>query len=114
MAKVISMGQRSPADPLRLMHRGVFTQKKKVWEAMESLVGKERLVQCEIYDDVAEKRIGANQSRMTSLLTKAGRAIVLDEAGEPLFLLVESETNVVRDWDVDEDGDPVYNPVKKA
>jgi len=114
MAKVITLAQRSPADPLRVMHRGVFTQKKKAWEALGREVGEDRLKQFEIYDDVAEKRIGATQSRFTSLLTKAGRVTILDEAGEPFFLLTEGETNVLRDWDVDDEGEPVYNPAKKA
>ena len=113
MAKVIVLFQRGSVKPRKMMLRGSFTQKKKVWEAFaEGFLEKK---QSQFYDDVSEKRFDATYSRMCSLLAKIGRAWLVDTAtGEPEVLFIETQMNELRSRDVDEEGRPRPNPVPKG
>lgn len=112
MAKVIVLFQRGSVKPRKMMPRGVFTQKKKVWEAFVEGFVKGKPFQ--FYDDVLEKRSDANYGRMCALLAKVGRAwLVNTETGEPEALLVEMQVNALRNRDVDDAGKPRNNPVPK-
>ena len=104
------MNENLPVGKMAVV--GVFTQKKILWETLQSLDPdiETRL----IYNDVVDKSVDANYSWVCKLLTKAGRTHILDkETMKPLFFMVECEENQVRDSDFDEEGKPAYNPAVK-
>jgi hypothetical protein len=112
MAKVIVLFQRGSVEPRKMMLRGVFTQKKKVWETF--IVGFIKDKKFYFFDDVTEKRYDASYGRMCALLARAGRAWLVDtETGSPEALLIETQMNALRNRDVDDAGKPRNNPVQK-
>jgi len=113
MSKVIIVARRHPELGLMLI-RGEFTQKKKVWEAIEAEIGKERLAQFRLFNDLDQSSIEANYSRLCKRISDNGRTILLDESGKPEFLLVEAVQNEWRGWDLNEAGEPVPNPAGKS
>jgi len=111
MAKVIIVTQRHPSG--KMLQRGEFTQKKRFWEALTDAVGAPELEQYELYNDIDRSTVGANYSRLCKFLSSYGRAVLLDSEGTPQFMVVETNQNEWRDWDLDDSGEPVPNPVKK-
>ena len=91
------------------MIRGTFTQKKKVWEVLESLADLKVL---ELYNDVTEKRTNLTYGGLCEMLRVNGRAAIVAADGNREFQIIDGETNVLRDWDVGEEG-AVCNPVVK-
>jgi hypothetical protein len=108
MARITSLYQRHPKVG-QMFYRGPYTQKKKVWEAMESLVGP--LDSMILFDDVAGTESRLSYSRLCDSLRLRGRAVVARPDGEKEFMLLDSELNSLRNWDVDDDGSPIPNPV---
>ncbi len=109
MAKVLILGQRRSGESNRVQIRGVFSQKKKLWEQLESLAD---LNTAKLLDDVTRKESKAKYNLLCGLIAKAGRVTIVDSNGDRQFIVWETETNQLRDWDTDEEG-PVYNPTKK-
>lgn len=89
-----------------------FSQRQKAWDAMLELFPKQ-METARIVDDVTGVSTEINQDRLNRLLSKSGRAHVIDLDGKVIFLLVECEENVIRDPDFDEDGNLIYNPARK-
>lgn len=112
MAKVLMVTQRHPLG--KMLQRGSFTQKKKFWDAAEELIGKGELEKYQLFNDIDQSTVDANYSRLCKFLSNYGRAILLDSEGTPQFLVVETNQNEWRDWDIDDEGEPVPNPVKKG
>ena len=110
MAKVIVLIQNKPDTNTNCV-RGVFSQKKKVWTALEELTDN-KVGDYTLKDDVSGVQVDATYNRLCNMLTKAGRTHLLLE-DKPVFLLVELVGNEIRDWDLDNEGKPKYNPVKK-
>jgi hypothetical protein len=92
------------------MIRGVFTQKKKLWEAVGKLAGE--MKGWHVLDDVAGKSYEATYANLCNRLRLIGRATVTNPEGMRVFLIVDAQMNSVRDWDVDEEGKPQPNPIK--
>jgi len=113
MAKKIILGRMNDNLPVgKMITVGIFTQKKKLWEALEQLDSSIRSHL--ILDDVSGRSAEASYDRICGLLSKAGRVHILDaESKLPLFFMIECEENSIRDSDFDEDGKPVYNPAVK-
>jgi len=109
MARVLVLAQRRlGCHPVRAMCRGVFTQKKKLWEVMEGIFA--GLEDMRLLDDVTGKTGILKYGSLCSKLKTNGRAVIVDEEGSRVFLIIETEMNKVRSWDVNEQGDPVANP----
>lgn len=95
----------------RLQIRGIFTQKKKLWETLAELEpGLETLV---LLDDVSGKKRDANYTKLCAVVATVGRATLLGQDGRRKFLIVSVVPNQLRNWDTDDDGKPQLNPVKK-
>lgn len=109
MAKVQVLGQRCPHGK-KMLIRGVFTQKIKLWTGIEELV--ESVDDLLIKDDFSDKTMPCTYGKLCNQLTKIGRVTIIDSDG-PLFQVVDAEQNQLRDWDVDEGGEPKCNPVLK-
>jgi hypothetical protein len=92
-----------------MLIRGVFTQKKKLWEAIED-IGINSLM---IRDDFSKKLSPCSYNGLCKVLREVGRVTLADEDGKIVFMIVDAETNQLRDWDIDEDGEPRCNPVTK-
>lgn len=112
MAKVTVILQPRKAGSSKGGVRGVFTQKKKLWAALESLAGS--LTGKFIIDDVTEKEYDATYKGMCDRLRTVGRATVLSAEKTREFLVIETNMNEVRDWDTSDDGVPRINPAKGA
>jgi len=109
MARLITMVQRRSGLG-RMFVRGNFTQKKNAWEVLEGL--EPSLESMVIFDDVTGLEFPLSYRKLCDMLRKNGRAVIArPEGGNKEFLLIESEANKVREWDVDEDGIPIPNPV---
>jgi hypothetical protein len=108
MAKVQVLGQRCLHKP-KMLIRGVFTQKKKLWEAMEELYKQPLMIR----DDFTKKLVPCNYNGLCKILREVGRVTLVAEDGDTIFQIVDAETNKLRDWDIDEDGEPRCNPVTK-
>jgi hypothetical protein len=67
-----------------------------------------------LLDDVSGKQIQASYNGMCEKLRRAGRAIFLSQTGERVFLVLDSELNQLRDWDLDDQGKPRYNPIPRS
>lgn len=101
---------RSPESG-KLQIRGIFTQKKKLWEVLGQLDPElERLV---ILDDVSGKKRDADYNKLCNVITTVGRATLLGQDGQRRFLVVSVTPNELRDWDTGDDGSPKLNPAKK-
>lgn len=113
MAKKIILTKKSSNLSVGKMEVvGVFTQKKILWETINDL--DPNIESHTLYNDVADKSVDTTYSWLCKLLTKSGRAHIIEkDTRKPLFFMVECEENTVRDSDFDEDGSPVYNPVVK-
>ncbi len=107
MAKILMLGQRHPGGHEKVGVRGFYTQKKTLWAAMQSVVDPTTLI---LRDDVTGKEIQASYNGLCDKLRRAGRACLVEPDGKRLFLVVEGRTNELREWDVDEEGKPRYNP----
>ena len=107
MARIRMLAQRHPYGQDKVMMRGAFTQKKKLWEAMSTVVDPTTLI---LKDDVSGKEIQASYNGLCDKLRRAGRAVFNEPDGRRMFLVAEAVTNELRDWDVDENGVPRYNP----
>jgi len=110
MAKVLVVSESHSSG--KMLQRGEFTQKKKFWDALTELVGNE-LENYLLFNDIDQSTVGASYSRLCRFLSNYGRAILLDSGGTPRFMVVETNQNEWRDWDLDDNGEPVPNPVKK-
>ena len=108
MARLIVMAQRRPGLG-RMLVRGQFTQKKNAWEAIEGL--EPELASMVAYDDVNDAESPLSYRKVCEMLRNNGRAVIARPEGAKEFLLIESEANRVRGWDVGEDGVPIANPV---
>ena len=113
MARVCVLGQRHPQLD-KVMVRGVFTQRKKLWAALETIMAPLKLTDMTLYDDVAKTDVAASYSALCMRLTKAGRVTIADAEGRKTFLVCESMMNEVREWDADEAGVLKYNPVLRG
>jgi len=112
MAKVQVLGQRCPHGD-RMLVRGVFTQKKKLWAAMgEALGGAALVADLAIVDDMSGRSSPATYGLLCDRLRVVGRATLVGPDGRREFQVVDALTNELRDWDVDEEG-PRCNPVGK-
>ena len=112
MARALVLCQVKNSDVPKLQVRGTFSQKKKLWEVLGSCGGHQ--VGWKIFDDVAEKQYDMSYSALCNRLRLTGRATILNAEGKRIFLVVDTEKNVVRDWDTGEDGKPVANPAKDS
>lgn len=110
MAKVQVLGQRCPHGG-KMLIRGVFSQKKKLWAAMQeaSLCPLEGL---QLVGDMSGDMKDANYSRLCVSLRQTGRATLATPDGTREFQVVETVRNQLRPWDVDEEG-PVCNPASE-
>lgn len=108
MAKVTVLGQVRAAGVKRTQIRGVFTQKKKLWAALETIAGS--LTGKFIVDDVTSKEYDATYSVLCNRIRTTGRATILNASKEKEYLIVETTTNEIRDWDTGDDGLPRLNP----
>jgi hypothetical protein len=111
MAKVQVLGQRCPHGG-KMLVRGVFTQRKKLYAAMLELSGEDSWTEMELLDDVSGKTMPMNYNALCKQLRVTGRATVLGPDGKREFQVIDAATNEIRDWDVDEEG-PRCNPVGK-
>ena len=113
MAKKIILSRMNSNLPKgKMVIAGTFSQKKKLWEAICEIDSEGESKS--LYDDVEEKTIDASYSGLCKLLTKSGRAHILEKDSEtPSFFMVECEENEIRDSDFDDDGNLVYNPAVK-
>jgi hypothetical protein len=109
MAKVQVLGQRCPHGD-KMLIRGVFTQKKILWESIFNLMTG---VTLELRDDLTGNVSPSTYNGLCNSLRKTGRATLVGEDGKAVFQVVDALTNELRDWDVDEEGDPICNPVTK-
>ena len=109
MARVQTLGQRHPQTGKMLIRCCAFSQKKKVWTALESLAD---LTVLELFNDVTEKRSRLTYGGLCEMLRVNGRASIVAANGQREFQIIDGETNILRDWDVDEEG-TVCNPVVK-
>jgi hypothetical protein len=111
MAKVQVLGQRCPHGD-KMLIRGVFTQRKKLWEAMEKALKTCKLEDLTIAEDISDKTYPASYKNLCNQLRLVGRASLVDADGSRVFQVVDAETNVIRGWDVDAEG-PRCNPLAK-
>jgi len=111
MAKKIVIHQSSPRTHGKLVFIGSFSQKKNSQEALEKVAGD--LSGYFLLDDVSTKSAEYNYSRYCNLLTKAGRATILDADKKLAFVAFESIENEIRPFDFDDAGNLQYNPVQK-
>jgi hypothetical protein len=111
MARVQVLGQGCRKTG-KMLVRGVYTQKKKLWEAMEEVFDG-KLADLNLFDDVSDKTLQASYKGLCERLRVMGRATLVSMDGERVFQVIDAETNELRGWDVDEDGKPVCNPVSK-
>lgn len=107
MARVQVLGQRCPHGG-KMLIRGVYTQKKKLWAAMEEAAGGV-LGDLTIVDDVSGREAPASYGLLCDRLRVIGRATLVGPDGRREFQVVDAITNETRDWDVDEEG-PRCNP----
>lgn len=108
-SKLLVLGQRHRLGGRdRMMVRGVFTQKKLLWDALEDIV--HDIGSLTALDDVAGQEAQLSYKVLCDRIRKAGRLTITSD-GERLFLVVESPVNSLRDWDVNDEGEPRYNPV---
>jgi hypothetical protein len=109
MARVIVLGQVKEGNQ-KVQLRGVFTQKKKLWQAIETIAGP---IQGKfILDDVSGKEYDATYANLCNRLRLIGRATLLGPDKQRECLIIESMLNEIRDWDTDENNNPKLNPVK--
>jgi len=94
-----------------MLIRGVFSQKKKLWDEMEKMAGPEALSGMTVLDDVSGKEVPASYGALCDRLRVVGRAALLKD-GEREFQIVDAEMNKLRGWDIGEEG-PRCNPVSK-
>jgi hypothetical protein len=111
MAKVQVRGQRCPLGDQMLV-RGVFTQCKKLGEAMEKVFKSGQLSDLMLIDDISDKTIPATYGNMCKQLRQTGRAALVDQGGQREFQVVDAVQNEIRGWDVDQEG-PRCNPVER-
>jgi len=111
MAKALIVAQRHSSG--RMLQRGAFTQKKKFWESLVDRIGMEKITHYQLFNDIDQSTIEANYPRLCKFIASYGRVTILDEEGVPQFLVVETTQNEWREWDLDDEGEPVPNPVKK-
>ena len=106
MARILVVCQaKTPGEP-RLQVRGVFSQKKKLWEVLG--------IQSDwkIVNDVTEKEYDATYAILCAQLRQVGRVSIVDANGRRIYFIVEGVKNELRGWDTDGAGNPVVNPVK--
>jgi hypothetical protein len=108
MARMIVMAQKGPGGGMLV--RGLFTQKKKLWEALEQL--EPAMSSMVVFDDVSASESPVSYRKVCDMLRVNGRAVIALKGGDKEFLMIESEVNRLRDWDVGQDGVPVPNPVR--
>lgn len=112
MAKVQVLGQRCPHGD-KMLIRGVFTQRKKLWEAMAKAIGGKALDGLLLFDDMTGKTSPSNYNALCKLLRETGRAALVEEESKlRVFQVVDAATNEIRAWDMNEEG-PVCNPIEK-
>ena len=110
MAKISVMGQVCPhGDAHRILIRGVFTQKKKLWKAMEEVFDG-NLEDLQIFDDVNSRDVTMSYNALCNQLRINGRCTLTLENGDKQFLIVDGVTNEIRGWDINEEGEAVCNP----
>lgn len=109
MARALVLCQAKSHDSPKLQVRGVFTQKKKLWEALS---GCGHQIGWKVLDDVVGKEYDSTYTNLCNRLRLVGRATIINAEGERVFLVVDTQVNELRDWDTGEDGKPVLNPVK--
>ena len=111
-ARTVILGRRCEHAGGLIIPCTEFSQRKKAWDTIEAL-DPEFMATARIVDDVSGAKAEANRSRLDKLLSKSGRAHIIDAEGKVIYLLVECEENVMRGPDYDEDGDLIYNPARK-
>ena len=112
MARVLTLGQRCPHGD-KMLPRGTFSQKKKIWEVLEQLTEPAKPENLELLDDVTGKKTPATYGGLCEKLRTNGRASLVALDGVREFQIFEGEMNELRPWDVDEEGKPRCNPVVK-
>ena len=100
---------------------GAFTQRKKVWHALELLEHTEPTPTCEkladlvVQDDVLQTTLPALYRHLCAILRQNGRVVLGRLVGGEFvraYLLVEGELNQLRAADLDADGKPQPCPLK--
>ena len=108
MAKVQVLGQCCPYGG-KMLIRGVFSQKKKLWEALIEISGESKLLEMIVIGEVGYSEMTATYTHVCNRLRVMGR-VALAYNGIREFQIVDVATNEIRAWDIEEDG-PVCNPV---
>ena len=107
---VFAQARDIPGQRRTIQIRGVFSQKKKLWEsAILTQFPKEQGYT--LYDDVAKKSWEIDYGRLCILLTKMGRAVIVDRDGSRIVAIKALSDNEISNWDTDDMGEPVPNPV---
>ena len=110
MARALVLCQVKNPETPKLQVRGVFSQKKKLWETIEKLAGD--MTGWKNYDDVSEKDYDSTYATLCNRLRLIGRVTIKNTEGQRIFLIVDTKINEVRNWDTDEDGVLTINPVQ--
>jgi hypothetical protein len=110
MAKKFILAQaREVEGQRRTIHiRGVFSQKKKLEEALKAL-GLD--VGTTLYDDVNDRSRDMKYSHLCNILTSNGRVVLVNGEGSRVAIIVAASENDIRPWDVDELGKAIANPL---
>lgn len=111
MAKVTILGQTHDKVG-KLFVRGVFTQKKKLWEAMAGATSIP-LTDFTLIDDMNQTELAASYEGLCRKLAKSGRATLAKSDKSRMFLVVECTLNELREFDIDDAGELKFNPAKK-
>lgn len=100
----------SPDQRKTTQIRGVFSQKKKLWEGF--FKGQYETGHF-LYEDTIDKTRDMTYNNLCNVLTNNGRVVIIDSEGERQAIIVAASENELRGWDNDESGTPVANPVAK-
>lgn len=120
MARIVVLA-KAYRETGRALIVGAFTQRKKVWGAIELLEGIQPTPACaelpglRVYDDVLETDLPALYRHLCAILRQNGRAVFGRRVGDQFlrdYLLVEGELNLPRQLDLDEQGNPRPCPLK--
>lgn len=109
MPKIEVLGQRNNQGKMYI--RGAFSQKKKVWEAMQQI---KDFSDMELVNDVNNKNFPVKYNTMCDILKNNGRVSLINSQGQREFQIIEGEMNHLRNWDVDDEGNILSNPSKNS
>ena len=101
----------------RMQIEGVWTQRKKVWNAIERMEGVPVTPGCAVIgklalvDDVKLRKTELHYQKLCALLRANGRAGLRSTETGVSYLLVECEPNSPRGRDLDRNGEPQPCPI---